>query len=78
MKPPSADDRLKFYDKQAELAKAQGLRKKDLPPQIRTEVVFRREKAHNFFLEYLNVEIPLLELFQGYLKGIQTLLFKPL
>jgi len=68
LKPPHADDRLKFYDKQAELAKEQGLRKKDLSPQIRTEIVFRRQKAHHFFLTYVNTETPLLELFQGYLK----------
>ncbi|MFP7470064.1 replication initiation factor domain-containing protein [Niallia taxi] len=68
LKPPSADDRLKFYDKQAELAKKQGRRKKDLSPQIRTETLFRREKAQHFFLTYANGEKSLLELFQGYLK----------
>ena len=68
LKPPTADDRIKFYDKQAELAKRQGLRKKDLPPQIRTEILFRREKAHDFFLAYIHSEKKLLALFQGYLK----------
>lgn len=68
LKPPTADDRLKFYDKQAEFAKKQGLRKKDLPPQIRTEILFRREKAHDFFLVYVNSDKSLLILFQGYLK----------
>lgn len=68
LKPPNADDRLKIYDKQAETAKAEGLRAKDLPPQIRTEVLFRRDKAHEFFLEYVNGDKPLLFLFQGYLK----------
>ena len=68
LKPPTADDRLKFYDKQAELAKSQGVRKKDLAPQIRTEIVFRREKAQQFFMLYVDGETSLLELFQGYLK----------
>ena len=68
LKPPTADDRLKFYDKQAELAKKQGLRKKDLPPQVRTEILFRREKAHEFFLTYIHSNKSLLVLFQSYLK----------
>lgn len=68
LKPPTADDRLKIYDKQAELAKKQGVRKKDLPPQIRTEILFRREKAHEFFLTYVTSDKSLLVLFQGYLK----------
>ena len=68
LKPPNADDRLKIYDKQAELAKKQGLRKKDLPSQIRTEIAFRREKAHEFFLLYVTSDKALLRLIQGYLK----------
>jgi len=68
LKPPNADDRLKIYDKQAELAKKQGVRKKDLPPQIRTEIAFRRDKAHTFFLFYVTSNQPLLKLIQGYLK----------
>jgi len=69
LKPATADDRIKFYNKAAELAKQQGVREKDLPPQIRTEVVFRREKAQAFFMAYVESDIPLLALFQGYLKG---------
>lgn len=68
LKPPSADDRIKFYDKQAEQAKKQGLRKKDIQPWIRTEIVFRREKAHEFIQHYLKEDIELIELVKGYLK----------
>ncbi|HAP3762118.1 TPA: replication initiation factor domain-containing protein [Enterococcus faecalis] len=68
LKPPSADDRIKIYDKQAERAKAQGLRKKDMPPWIRVEIAFRREKAQKFVNYYLSNEIELIDLIKGYLK----------
>nr|WP_254006101.1 replication initiation factor domain-containing protein [Enterococcus faecalis] len=69
LKPPSADDRLKFYNKQAEQAKKQGVRKKDIPPWIRTEIVLRREKAHEFVRHYLALDIELIDLVKGYLKA---------
>lgn len=69
LKAPSADDRIKFYDKQAEQAKKQGVRKKDIPPWIRTEIVFRREKAHEFVRHYLALDIELIDLVKGYLKA---------
>ncbi|EGP4958295.1 replication initiation factor domain-containing protein [Enterococcus faecium] len=68
LKPPGADDRIKIYDKQAERAKAQGVRKKDMPPWIRVEIVFRREKAQKFVEYYLSSEIELIDLIKGYLK----------
>lgn len=68
LKPPSADDRIKFYDKQAEQAKKLGVRKKDIPPRIRTEIVFRRKKAHAFVQYYLSLDIELIDLVKGYLK----------
>jgi phage replication initiation protein len=68
LKPPSADDRVKFYDKQAEQAKKRGLRKKDIPPWIRTEIVFRREKAQKFISHYLSSDTQLIDLIKGYLK----------
>ncbi|MBO1102633.1 replication initiation factor domain-containing protein [Enterococcus hirae] len=68
LKPPTADDRIKFYDKQAEQAIKQGVRKKDMPKQIRTEIVFRREKAHEFIKYYVNQNIELIDLIKGHLK----------
>lgn len=68
LKPPNADDRIKIYDKQAERAKASGLRKKDLPPWIRVEIAFRREKAQKFVLYYLAYDYALIDVIKGYLK----------
>ncbi|EMF0150344.1 replication initiation factor domain-containing protein [Enterococcus hirae] len=68
LKSPSADDRIKISDKQAERAKAQGIRKKDMPPWIRVEIAFRREKAQKFVNYYLSSEIELIDLVKGYLK----------
>jgi Replication initiation factor. len=69
LKPKSTDDKIRIYDKQAEQANKQGLRIKDVAPQVRTEIEFRRQKAQDFIGQYLNQDESLLDFTRGYLKN---------
>ena len=66
LKPCIADDCIRIYDKQAERARDSD--REQYSPQIRTEIVFRQQKAENFYLAYVYSYKDLLSLFQSYLK----------
>lgn len=68
VRPPSADDRLRIYNKQKERLSKPDAKKSDDRPWIRTELVLRRKRADKFVRRFIDSSDSLMDFIKGYLK----------